>query len=122
MAYFSTEQKTIVVAALKTRLPDWKFRVSTNGSHRSTCKIKFVESAIEIHQGMKVNEYHLRDIEDAAIREAFLTVMECAKSAGWYDNSDIQVDHFDIAYYIEFDIQDVKFVPPALKKAKKLFA
>lgn len=51
-----------------------------------------------------VNPYWFQDHYDGAAK-AFLTEAFAAlKSAGWYDRSDVQVDYFDIAYYVDVKI------------------
>jgi hypothetical protein len=52
----------------------------------------------------RINPYHFKSHYSGKALKFLTEVYEAMQSAGWYDNSDAQVDHFDIAYYIEINI------------------
>jgi len=51
-----------------------------------------------------VNPYHYQNAFTGKALETITKIMAALKSAGWYDNSDAQIDYFDTAYYTDLDI------------------
>jgi len=53
---------------------------------------------------IQVNPYHYQNAFTGKALETITKIMAALKSAGWYDNSDAQIDYFDTAYYTDLDI------------------
>jgi hypothetical protein len=51
-----------------------------------------------------VNQYWYQDHYDGKTKAFLDEAFRAMKSAGWYNNSDIQTDYFDIAYYVDINI------------------
>lgn len=127
MAYMSQEKKAKIVAAVKPILKKYGVKGTFSVHNHSTItlkvksgKIDFIENFIVTdskvlhgkkmaqdqidyirkNQYLDVNPYWFQE-HFSGKAKAFLTeVLTGMKSAGWYDNSDAQVDYFDTAYYV----------------------
>ncbi len=53
---------------------------------------------------IQVNPYWYKDHFDGVAKEALSELVPAMYSADYYDNSDIQTDYFDTAYYIDVNI------------------
>lgn len=127
MAYMNQEKKQKIAKALKPILTKYNVKGSLRvRNHSSVCltlksgTIDFIgnsnrvcgSSHYQVNNGFRpntsghadVNPYWFKDHYDG-IAKAFLTeAFDALKSAGWYDNSDAQIDHFDTAYYVDIHI------------------
>lgn len=128
MAYISTEDVKHIRNELKKELPQYKFSVVRD--HHSSVTISLMKGPAfndyeyfdrynnvtktanlsdgEHHQ---INQYHLEDFygkENAEILSKIDTISRTApaKNGGkvWYNDSDIQTDYFDIAYYVHINV------------------
>ena len=128
MAYISTEDVKHIRNELKKELPQYKFSVVRD--HHSSVTISLMKGPAfndyeyfdrynnvtktanlsdgEHHQ---INQYHLEDFygkENAEILSKIDTISRTApaKNGGkvWYNDSDIQTDYFDIAYYVHISV------------------
>ena len=128
MAYISTEDVKHILNELKKELPQYKFSVVRD--HHSSVTISLMKGPAfndyeyfdrynnvtktanlsdgEHHQ---INQYHLEDFygkENAEILSKIDTISRTApaKNGGkvWYNDSDIQTDYFDIAYYVHISV------------------
>ena len=128
MAYISTDDVKHIRNELKKELPQYKFSVVRD--HHSSVTISLMKGPAfndyeyfdrynnvtktanlsdgEHHQ---INQYHLEDFygkENAEILSKIDTISRTApaKNGGkvWYNDSDIQTDYFDIAYYIHINV------------------
>jgi len=128
MAYISTDDVKHIRNELKKELPQYKFSVVRD--HHSSVSIALMKGPAfndyeyfdryanetkvgnlgdgEHHQ---INQYHLEDFygkENAEILSKIDKIAHTApaKNGGkvWYNNSDIQTDYFDIAYYVHISI------------------
>ena len=52
----------------------------------------------------QVNTYWYQDHYDGKAKVFIKEAIQALKSAGWYDESDIQTDYFNTAYYIDINI------------------
>lgn len=128
MAYISTDDVKHIRNELKKELPQYKFSVVRD--HHSSVSISLMKGPAfndyeyfdrynnvtktanlgdgEHHQ---INQYHLEDFygkENAEILSKIDTISRTApaKNGGkvWYNDSDIQTDYFDIAYYVHISV------------------
>ena len=128
MAYISTDDVKHIRNELKKELPQYKFSVVRD--HHSSVTISLMKGPAfndyeyfdrynnvtktanlsdgEYHQ---INQYHLEDFygkENAEILSKIDTISRTApaKNGGkvWYNDSDIQTDYFDIAYYVHINV------------------
>ena len=128
MAYISTDDVKHIRNELKKELPQYKFSVVRD--HHSSVTISLMKGPAfndyeyfdrynnvtktanlsdgEHHQ---INQYHLEDFygkENAEILSKIDTISRTApaKNGGkvWYNDSDIQTDYFDIAYYVHINV------------------
>ena len=128
MAFISAEDVKHIRNELKKELPQYKFSVVRD--HHSSVTISLMKGPAfndyeyfdrynnvtktanlsdgEHHQ---INQYHLEDFygkENAEILSKIDTISRTApaKNGGkvWYNDSDIQTDYFDIAYYVHISV------------------
>ena len=52
----------------------------------------------------QVNTYWYQDHYDGKAKAFIKEAIQALKSAGWYDESDIQTDYFNTSYYIDINI------------------
>lgn len=53
---------------------------------------------------IQVNPYWFHEHFSGAAKAFLAEVLPAMKGPGWYDNSNAQVDYFDIAYYVDINI------------------
>lgn len=116
MAYVTTEMTKAVRQALKKEMPGWKIRVAKN-AHSSgiymtidaapyDLKDEFDERCAE-YGYMNINHYYVEGYKHAEDYKKILDIMlKATASVGrpFYDNSDVQTDYFDTAYYYYLSI------------------
>lgn len=117
MAYMNQEKKAKIKAALQKVMPkDWKWSLSVD--HYSTIVLTIKSAPVDLidevlyvsksNQTEKpvshdVNIYWLDKQFDFHL-ELFKNILCAAKSAEWFDESDVQSDYFHTAYYIDIRI------------------
>lgn len=124
MAYITTEEVKAIREALKAKFGK-KFKFSVSKRDHSQVCVAIVAGDTDFSDilGSKVpgdygfgscdiNAYHITEDRYNAHAELFNDILTIIKTApanvpgskGWYDNSDIQTDYFDIAYYIDLSV------------------
>lgn len=127
MAYMNQERKALIAKALKPVLAKYGVKGTLSVRNHSTIcltiksgKIDFIansnrvcgSSHYQVSHGFRpntsgysdVNPYWFQDHYDGDAK-AFLTeAFKALKCAGWYDNTDAQIDYFDTAYYCDINI------------------
>ena len=125
MAHITVEKVKLIRNSLKTKFPNIKFSVRRDDY--IAVNIALISGDINFYDGslddekdnyvfngyLCINEYHL---ELYGKHQLLLSqILEIAKSCGWYDKSDSQIDYFDIAYYIDISIgkwdKKYKYIP-----------
>jgi hypothetical protein len=123
MAYMSQEKKAIIKAALdkvlKPRGIKYSLRVRDNMAIHCTitaAPIDFIGNfaaksgdKYQLREGarldhLQVNLYWINDHFTGEAAEVLTQAAEALKAAGYYDNSNSQIDYFDTAYYMHLDI------------------
>ena len=126
MAYINAEDVNHIRVALKKEFPQYKFSVTRD--HHLGVNINFMKGPrfaeyeyFDRYSGeMKkdnldgnhqINHFHLESFygkENAEILSKIDTISRTApaKNGGkvWYNDSDIQTDYFDIAYYVHINV------------------
>ena len=111
MAYVTTEMTKAGRIALKEQMPGWKIRVAKN-AHSSGIYMtidaapyglrdEFDERHSE-YGYMDINRYYVEDYKHSEDYKKILDIMlKATASVGrpFYDNSVVQIDYFDTAYY-----------------------
>ncbi len=119
MAYINAQETASIRKALKEHFPKCKFSV-VKGAGNYSVRVALMSSPIDFSDILKtfnnvdINEYYLANYGQ---HKNFLgKVIDVIKFGGdnkWYDNSDIQSDYFDTAFYIHFSIG--KYNKPYIK-------
>jgi hypothetical protein len=132
MAYMSQEKKAKIVAAVKPILKKFGLKGTFSVRNHSTIqltlksgKIDFVENYIQTdadkpyakhfspdqvayirkNQSIDINPYWFQDHFTGKAKQALTEIFAAMKKAGdWYDESDIQTDYFNTAYYVDVNV------------------
>ena len=122
MAYVSQERKAQIAPLVKAVLKKYRVKGTLSVQNHSTLvltvksgKIDFISNFTETvknrsydcnatRTNIDVNPYWFQEHFTGAAKNFLTEVFAAMKSAGWYDNSDAQVDYFDIAYYVNVNI------------------
>jgi len=122
MAYMNQEKKKIIASKLKPVLKKYGVKGTLSvRNHMSIVlnvksgKIDFVEnyladgkcadeSFVRRYGSIDVNPYWFQDHFTGKAKEFLADAFDALKSAGYYNNSDAQIDYFDTAYYYDINI------------------
>lgn len=116
MAYVSAEMTKAVRAALKAKFKGFKFSVRKN-AHSSTLYITILRSPVNLVDDIhihgrcyaEINHYQVENYKHAELYKSIYEEMfKATASVGseFYDDSDIQTDYFNCAYYYYLRIGD----------------
>jgi hypothetical protein len=115
MAYMNQEKKKVIAAKLKPVLKKYGVKGSLSvRNHMSIVlnvksgKIDFFSDYGDIEDarkfGIQVNPYWFQDHFTGKAKEFLADAFDALKAAGYYNNSDAQIDYFDTAYYYDINI------------------
>jgi len=130
MAYFNQEKKKKLAPQIKKVLSKYglKGSISVNNHNTLVVTVKsgsldFMGASVKMQeqwhlQGrhtnvhkpeyLQINHYHTenwhREIGEDTMADFFKELIQAMRGEEWYDNSDIQTDYFDTAYYIDINI------------------
>lgn len=131
MAYMNQERKAKIASMLKPILKKYGVKGSLAVRNHSTIvltlksgPIDFVENYIKTdanvrhgnkmsqdqvdyirkNQYIDVNPYWFQEHFDGVAKKFLAETFAALKGAGWYDNSDAQIDYFDTAYYCDVNV------------------
>jgi hypothetical protein len=115
MAYMNQEKKKVIAAKLKPVLKKYGVKGTLSvRSHMSIVlnvksgKIDFFNDYGDIEDakkfGIQVNPYWFQDHFTGKAKEFLADAFDALKSAGYYNNSDAQIDYFDCAYFYDINI------------------
>ena len=119
------EKKAIIASKLKPVFKKYGVKGSLSVNNHSTIvltvksgKIDFIKnynsttanqpggfrngSAAEKY--LSINPYWFQEHFSGQSKEFLTEAMTALKGAGWYNNSDAQIDYFDTAYYVDINI------------------
>ena len=115
MAYMNQEKKAIIAAKLKPVLKKYGVKGTLSVRNHSSIVLNVKSGPVDFIQdygdaedarkfGIQVNPYwfeeHFTGKSKKFLKEAF----DALKGAGYYDNSNAQIDYFDTAYYYDINI------------------
>ena len=127
MAYMNQERKALINKALKPVLAKYGIKGTLSVRNHSTIcltlksgKIDFIansnrvcgSSHYQVSHGFRpntsgysdVNPYWYQDHYDGKAKAFLDEAFKALKVAGWYDNTDAQIDYFDTAYYCDINV------------------
>ena len=131
MAYMNQERKAKIAQALKPVLAKYGVKGSLSVRNHSTIcltvksgKIDFIENfintdhvswtghkmdqntinSIRKNQNLDVNPYWFHEHFSGVAKDFLTEAFQALKAADWYDESDIQTDYFNTAYYVDLNI------------------
>ena len=131
MAYMNQEKKAKIAAALKVVLKKYNVKGNLSVKNHSTISltvksgpIDFIQNFIQVarakphvnrlddkqaahmqtKQYLDVNPYWYEEQFNGTALKFLEEAFESMRSAGWYNNSDVQSDYFDVAYYVDLKI------------------
>lgn len=115
MAHMSQEKKKEIAAELKKVIPaGWKYSLGVD--NHSTIVLNIMAAPVDLMKlakaagyssvcGVQVNPHYMdRDFAGTEVGELFAKVQKVLYGCGYYDNSDIMIDHHDTAYYVNVNI------------------
>ena len=115
MAYMNQEKKAVIAAKLKPVLKKYGVKGTLSVRNHSSIVLNVKSGPVDFIKdygdaedarkfGIQVNPYwfeeHFTGKSKKFLKEAF----DALKGAGYYDNSDAQIDYFDTAYYYDINI------------------
>jgi hypothetical protein len=127
MAYMDQIKKAKIAAALKKVMPaGWKYTLSVHNHSSITMTIKSAPFPLidminaknkasaefrgDVHYEIKggncqLNMYYLEDaFSEPAVLEVLINAKKALYSADYYDDSDVQTDYFNCAYYAHMQV------------------
>ena len=115
MAYMNQERKAVIAANLKPVLKKYGVKGSLSVRNHSTIVLNVKSGEVDFFEdygdredarkfGIQVNPYWFHEHFEGVSKNFLTEAFNALKSAGYYDNSDAQVDYFDTAYYFDINI------------------
>jgi hypothetical protein len=109
MAYISQEQKAKLAPAIKAVLKKYGLKGSIAIKHYASLVVNIQSGGIDFFEGKdkeseQVNTYHIASHHSGKAKDCLLELVAAMKGSGWYNNSDIMTDYFDVAYYVNINI------------------
>jgi len=112
MAYMSQEKKKELAPAIKAVLKKYKMKASISVNNHSTLCVNIKSGVIAFPNLLhgdgytQVNTYWIDEhyAKTPVARNFLNELLTAMKGTGWYNNSDIRTDYFDVAYYNNINI------------------
>jgi hypothetical protein len=115
MAYMNQEKKAVIAAKLKPVLKKYGVKGTLSVRNHMAIvlnvkagKVDFFtdygdrEDALKF--GIQVNPYWFQEHFTGKSKQFLKEAFDALKGAGYYNNSDAQIDYFDTAYYYDINI------------------
>jgi len=104
MAYITKEQVKTIRNTLKSEFPEIKFSITT--FHYSEIRVVILKSPyFENEAKLNVNQYYIDRHFEGKQAEVLNKIKSIILEKGnHYDNSDIQSDYFDVAFYYNIEV------------------
>ena len=126
MAYINQEMKQVIAASLKPVLAKYKVKATLSVQNNLNIKLTLRAGALNIKNDWIVFNREFKGVltevtepffADAFFHECFkgdtldflTTAAQAMKSADWYDESDVQTDYFNTAYYWDIDLEKYEY-------------
>jgi len=115
MAYMNQEKKKIIAAKLKPVLKKYGVKGTLSVRNHMSIVLNVKSGKIDFFEdygdredaakfGIQVNPYWFQDHFTGKSKKFLEEAFAALKSAGYYNNSDAQIDYFDTAYYYDINI------------------
>lgn len=125
MAYMNQERKAKIAPEVKAILKKYGLKGSLSVHNHSTLVLNVKSGSIDFIGNFKenqlgrssqfvrenqeikyisVNPYWFHEHFSDSAKEFLTEVLAAMKGSEWYDNSDIQSDYFDTAYYVDVNV------------------
>jgi len=130
MAYISQEDKKALAPAIKAVLKKYGVKGSIAINHHSSLVVNIKSGVLDfLGASQKYNDHRaewawrhahkvggylqvntswceqwMEEIGETKISKFYGELIKAMKGTGWYNNSDIMTDYFDIAYYTDINI------------------
>jgi len=115
MAYMNQEKKAVIAAKLKPVLKKYGVKGTLSVRNHSSIvlnvkagKVDFFTDYVDREDakkfGIQVNPYWFQDHFAGKSKQFLAEAFDALKGAGYYNNSDIQTDYFDCAYFYDINI------------------
>lgn len=126
MAYISQDEKAKIAPAVKSLLKQYGLKGTLSiRNHSTLCltissgSIDFFASANrmnkeladlrgdvyrEVKDEIQVNPYYIDSHFDGVAAQVLTKLLSALRGEGWYNNSDIQTDYFDVKHYCDINI------------------
>ena len=119
MAYMNQEKKKVIASKLKPVLKKYGVKGTLSVRNHSSIVLNVKAGKIDFFEdygdredakkfGIQVNPYWFHDHFEGKSKQFLTEAFDALKSAGYYDNSDAQIDYFDTAYYYDINIGNWK--------------
>ena len=119
MAYMNQDKKKVIASKLKPVLKKYGVKGTLSVRNHSSIVLNVKAGKIDFFKdygdqedakkfGIQVNPYWFHDHFEGKAKEFLADAFDALKSAGYYDNSDAQIDYFDTAYYYNINIGNWK--------------
>lgn len=115
MAYMNQEKKAVIAAKLKPVLKKYGVKGTLSVRNHSSIVLNVKSGKVDFFTdygdredarkfGIQVNPYWFHEHFTGKAKKFLAEAFDALKSAGYYDNSDAQIDYFDTAYYYDINI------------------
>ena len=113
MAYISQEEKKELAPGIKAVLKKYgvKGTIAVRGYSSLVVNIKsgvldlMGDCGLPDEDSFQVNPYYAEErAKDPKIGSFYGELLAAMKGTKWYNNSDVQIDYFDIAYYVDINV------------------
>ena len=113
MAYISQEEKKELAPGIKAVLKKYgvKGTIAVRGYSSLVVNIKsgvldlMGDCGLPNEDSFQVNPYYAEErAKDPKIGSFYGELLAAMKGTKWYNNSDVQIDYFDIAYYVDINV------------------
>jgi hypothetical protein len=115
MAYMNQEKKKIIASKLKPVLKKYGVKGTLSVRNHMSIVLNVKAGKVDFFTdygdredaakfGIQVNPYWFQDHFTGKSKKFLEEAFAALKSAGYYNNSDAQIDYFDTAYYYDINI------------------
>ena len=115
MAYMNQEKKAVIAAKLKPVLKKYGVKGTLSVRNHSSIVLNVKAGKVDFFTdygdredaekfGIQVNPYWFEQHFTGKSKQFLAEAFAALKSAGYYNNSDAQIDYFDTAYYFDINI------------------
>ena len=115
MAYMNQEKKAVIAAKLKPVLKKYGVKGTLSVRNHSSIVLNVKSGPVDFITdygdaedarkfGIQVNPYWFHEHFTGKSKKFLEEAFDALKGAGYYDNSNAQIDYFDTAYYYDINI------------------